>query len=208
MTAHWLCPKTLEMMSASIALKRMIGSHSSETLTKMIEEILTDYNITSKIVRIVTDDDISVDEKQVKIINLAKILKNASNIHNIPLHQPCAAHTVNLCMTSDITRALKKALKQADDVEDAESDDEFEYEDDLELDVTLIDSALNYRNISKSTFKKAKDLWNRQSRSSLSADLIKDILGMYLVTPNDTRWNSFLDSLTQPLSIIKTNCQN
>lgn len=179
-----------------------------------IEEILTDYNITSKIVKIVTDsgsnfikamkeDDTAVDEKQIKVINLAKILKKATHIQNIPLHQPCAAHTLNICMTTALERALKKAVKQAEIIDDADSEDEFDYEAELELDVTLIDSALNYRNISQSTFKKAKDLWNRQSRSSLTADVIKEMLGMYLITPNDTRWNSLLDSLTQLLSIIK-----
>lgn len=214
MTAHWLCPTTLERVSATIALKRIIGSHTSEMLTNMIQDILTDFNITSKIVKIVTDsgsnfikamkdEDISVDESQIKIISLVKILKNATHIHNIPLHQPCAAHTLNLCMTSDVSRALKKALKHAKVVMNPDSEDEDMNEGEPELDVTIIDSAINYYNIYESTLKKAKSLWNRQSRSSLSADLIKGVLGIYLITPNDTRWNSLLDSLTQLLSLIK-----
>lgn len=219
MTAHWICRETLHRKSANIALKRIIGRHTSEALTNMIQDILIDYNITSKIVKIVTDnaanfvkamketeEETSMDETGIEFISLTKILRNATHINNIPLHQRCAAHTLNLCMTSDILNALKKALKQVDTVEQqqADSEDEIEFDEDLDLDVTLIDSAINYRNVSDSTFKKTKDLWNRQSRSTLSADVIKKVLGVYLITPNETRWNSLLDSLTQLLSFIKT----
>ena len=40
----------------------------------------------------------------------------------------------------------------------------------------------------------AKKLWKSQSRPRCAAT-IKDILGRYLLTPNDTRWNSLADAM-------------
>lgn len=122
------------------------------------------------------------------------------------MHQRCAAHTVNLCMTTDITKALKKALKQVKEFnenEDEDSDEENIFDEEIDLDVTFIDSAINYNAMHESTFRKCKDLWNKQSRSTHYADAIKEILSVYLCTPNDTRWNSLLDSSTQLLLFIK-----
>jgi hypothetical protein len=52
----------------------------------------------------------------------------------------------------------------------------------------------NYRKQSRLTFSKCQALWNKQSRSSQIADIIKMNLGVYLKTPNQTRWNCWFDS--------------
>ena len=41
----------------------------------------------------------------------------------------------------------------------------------------------------------AQLLWNIHNRSIKSADIIKDILGYYLRTPNETRWNAISDAM-------------
>jgi hypothetical protein len=43
--------------------------------------------------------------------------------------------------------------------------------------------------------KKARQLWNAQSRSTLSADIIKEELNKRLRVPNVTRWNSMYDAV-------------
>jgi len=53
---------------------------------------------------------------------------------------------------------------------------------------------LNYRKQSRLTFSKCQALWNKQNRSSQIADTIKMNLGVYLKTPNQTRWNCWFDS--------------
>jgi len=51
----------------------------------------------------------------------------------------------------------------------------------------------------KAAFKRAMDkargLWNAQSRSTVSADIIKQDLERRLVVPNATRWNSTYDAV-------------
>ena len=43
--------------------------------------------------------------------------------------------------------------------------------------------------------KKCRKLWNKQRKSTLCADTIKEILGVYLKTPTAVRWNSERDSV-------------
>lgn len=219
MTSHWICPKTLGRKSAIIALKRIKGNHLSTVLSSAIFEILEEFDILSKVNKIVTDngsnfvkalkpvdenEDIITDQN-VRVINLTRILRDAAGEHtNIPLHQRCAAHTLNLCMTSDVQHALKHAIKNIDETEEG---DEGEPEnifndDDFEPDVSIIDSALRYHNLNTSIFKKCKNIWNKQSKSSVVGDLIKEKLGVYLKVPNDTRWNSLLYAVQHLLTFI------
>lgn len=44
-----------------------------------------------------------------------------------------------------------------------------------------------YKQISRSTFSNCSSLWTKQNRSTPCADKIKDILGTYFQTPNETR---------------------
>lgn len=221
MTAHWINPNTFQRESASIALKRIKGSHTSSVLSKAIHDILQEFEIVSKIVKIVTDNgsnfvkalkpipqtvDTEIDE-DVEIINLTKILRDSSSTHcSIPLHQRCAAHTLNLCMTSDVKVALKQSVCNLDENENENQIDQDEsvfQDNDFDGDVSNIDSAIAYYNLSKNTFKKCKSLWNKQSKSSVAADLIKEKLGVYLKVPSDTRWNSLLYASKHLLTFLK-----
>jgi len=62
-----------------------------------------------------------------------------------------------------------------------------------------------YKKQSRSTFSKSTALWNKQSRSTQSADLVKQHLGVYLITPNETRWNSLYDSVVLLNKLIRNN---
>lgn len=204
MTAHWIIPNTIQRQSASIAMRRITGSHTSEVLSENIQNVLVEYNIHSKISKIVTDNgsnfvkamkpptdkennNVDVD---IQPINLTRILRNSSN-DNIPLHQRCACHTLYLCMTTDIKTALKQALKENNEKENELNENEcfeksiFE-DDDFDSDVSIIDSAaLNYKKASESSLGKCKSIWHKQSKSTVASDLIKDTLGNYLNEPND-----------------------
>ncbi|XP_060858866.1 uncharacterized protein LOC132936189 [Metopolophium dirhodum] len=53
-----------------------------------------------------------------------------------------------------------------------------------------------YKTLSRRAFGKCNALFNKQNMSTLVADKIKNHLGRYLITPNDTRWNALYDSLS------------
>ena len=50
---------------------------------------------------------------------------------------------------------------------------------------------------------KAHWLWNYQSRSSLWANKVKQAIGKKLVTPAQTRWNSYFDSIVSLLTVLE-----
>ena len=66
-------------------------------------------------------------------------------------------------------------------------------------------------NINNVAFKKMKKridaklqkIWNKQSRSSLASDHIKDKLGILFVLYNTTRWNSFYDAVECVTKLIE-----
>ena len=57
--------------------------------------------------------------------------------------------------------------------------------------------------LKKSTFKKLKKLWNKQSRSTKVSDYIVAKLGRLFVVPNITRWNSTYDATSCVSKIMK-----
>lgn len=54
MTAHWIGPD-FKRVSASLACRRVIGSHTAEVVAMHIENILNEYEILPKVCKIVTD---------------------------------------------------------------------------------------------------------------------------------------------------------
>ena len=52
-----------------------------------------------------------------------------------------------------------------------------------------------YKKLSRSTFAKCSALWNKASRSTSFADVVRDKLQTCLVIPNATRWNSFFNAV-------------
>lgn len=70
-------------------------------------------------------------------------------------------------------------------------------------DASKFDGAL--KTISDKTFSKLSAIWNKQNRSSVTADLIKKTVGALLVTPGVTRWNSTYDAIKKIDLIFKTD---
>ncbi|KAF0697954.1 Uncharacterized protein FWK35_00037197 [Aphis craccivora] len=71
---------------------------------------------------------------------------------------------------------------------------------------TDIRSALetpSYKRQSRQTFAKCNNIWNKQNRSKLVADSIKNAIGIHLITPNETRWNSTFDSVKCTLKYLQ-----
>ena len=50
---------------------------------------------------------------------------------------------------------------------------------------------------------KAHWIWNFQSRSSVWANKVKDAIKRKLVTPAQTRWNSYYDSIVSLLTVLE-----
>jgi len=58
------------------------------------------------------------------------------------------------------------------------------------------------------TLAKLTALWNKQNRSTLAAEKIRDALGTLLPTPGDTRWNSTYDAIAKVRDILSNMQQS
>lgn len=58
------------------------------------------------------------------------------------------------------------------------------------------------RAVYRSLMGKLAAIWNKQGRSTLASDKIKDCLGGLFVTPNETRWNATYDSMCRVLHYL------
>jgi len=56
------------------------------------------------------------------------------------------------------------------------------------VDIKDAEKDLAYKTISHKVFKKGQAIFNKQNQSTLSADIIKNHIGRYLITPNATRY--------------------
>lgn len=62
-------------------------------------------------------------------------------------------------------------------------------------DVEAAESDKTFKAVSRAAFGKCQAIFNKQSRSSLASDTVKEKLGRLLVVPNSTRWNSVYQAL-------------
>jgi len=63
----------------------------------------------------------------------------------------------------------------------------------------------SYKQQRRDTFAKTNNLWNKQNHSTQVTDSIKELVGVYLVTKNETTWNSTYDYITFLLKYVKVN---
>jgi len=55
-TLHYVDPHSLKMQSIALACRRFRDSHTVETIAKMLQNIFDEFDITNKIVNVVTDN--------------------------------------------------------------------------------------------------------------------------------------------------------
>jgi hypothetical protein len=191
MTAHYIENRgTMSRVSAALACRRFVGSHTYEAIAEMIFDIHTSYGLDSeKITATVTDNasnfgkafreflfetpeaDEHQDDLDVEIVNTGEVLsgndgEDAGDI-SLPHHETCCSHSLNLLATVD-----------ADKVKDP-----------------------TYKRLYRAALAKCSAVWNATHRSSKASDAVKAITERAIITPGATRWNSQYDSIKRLLQI-------
>ena len=105
------------------------------------------------------------------------ILDNTDDLtqveYDLPIQQRCAAHTMNLVASSNITKSLSSSRE-----------------------------ALSRTVYKRSSFAKCSALWSKASRSTLASDDVEATLKRKLIVPTPTRWNSNYENLSADLDEI------
>ncbi|XP_024139972.1 uncharacterized protein LOC112153794 [Oryzias melastigma] len=134
-TCHWIDPTTLDRHSAALACRRVKGSYTFNVLAAALEEIHSDYHIREKVTRTTTDsgsnflkafplygveekedhekeespmDEASDDESESELEyqDVSAILDYDTGLeYQLPKHQKCACHLLNLVATVDASVA-------------------------------------------------------------------------------------------------------
>ena len=196
-TAHWIDASSFERKSCGLALQRLKGSHTGEILAERISNIIKEFNLSNKVVKIVTDNATNFEkafkirkpsvefpnedaendfdsDDEIEFIDLLSELTECRNSSELvcilPPQKRCAAHSLNLAMTTDIEKRVNEE---------------------------------NFVAMSRMTQSKCTALYSKQNQSSKAADFIHQKLGIYLRTPVSTRWNSYVDSYSFLLAVME-----
>lgn len=128
-TAHWIDPNTIKRFWAALSCERLQGSHTYDVLAGALSSIHIKFGIAKKVVSTTTDnasnfvkafrmfgsvdeeldeeeEEDTVDEDLVRPVSITATLVNQrSNGHGtnvqLPPHQRCACHSLNLIATKD-----------------------------------------------------------------------------------------------------------
>ena len=124
-TAHWIDPHTMKQLWAALSCERLQGSHTYDVLAGALSSIHIKFGISKKVVSTTTDNasnfvkafrtfgsveeelDDTVDEELVHPVSITEALdvnqrsnSRGTNVQ-LPPHQHCACHSLNLIATKD-----------------------------------------------------------------------------------------------------------
>ncbi|KAG0721816.1 hypothetical protein GWK47_045672 [Chionoecetes opilio] len=194
-TVHWIDAETLRRKHGTLACKELKSNQTKELLANEIYKINSEFGITRKIVATTTDnganycaafahfgdnqdDPLAVapehedpDGGDVAIVSVHDLLEEevedeAEDLPKLPTQRRCAAHTLNLLATTDVSKVVG-----------------WNY-----------GTGRQARQPFTKAAAKAQGLWNLHNRSSVVANKIRDVVGRKLNTPCPTRWNTLYDA--------------
>jgi hypothetical protein len=129
-TAHWIDPNIITQRWAALSCERLQGLHTYDVLAGAINSIHTKFGIAKKVVATTTDnasnfgkafrmfgyviedfndeeDGDAVDEDLIHPVSITEaLIDQRRNVHQqLPPHQRCACHSLNLIETKDAENA-------------------------------------------------------------------------------------------------------
>jgi hypothetical protein len=204
MTLHWLHPETRAREHAVLACRRLKGSHTFDVLAEAITDVHCKFGIQEKVTRTTTDNGSNFVKCFVQFASQTEALPALNSPDTVPedpenelLAEPdleqfveepeeeqyitvenVLEHAVDAAVLPVHMRCAAHTLNlvATADAEKALLDDTFQA-------------------ASTTAMRKARQLWNAQSRSIVQADIIHEELKKRLVVPNATRWNSIYDAV-------------
>ncbi|ODM87338.1 Zinc finger BED domain-containing protein 1 [Orchesella cincta] len=188
--------KDLKRKSAILALQRFQGVHSNDKIAEMLCKIFESFDVSNKIVNVITDNG-SNFVKAFKVYSIDAAIQRVEDDGNemeqesdedkdirevdfpeledtgivLPPHLRCASHTLNLIMTQNLEKVTKGREK----------------------------AKTQFKKLLRDSFSKCHAVWNKVGRSVKSSELVRNLLGKNLIRPVATRWNSTFDAVTRLL---------
>ena len=225
MTVHWI-GSDLQRRSACLAVRRVIGSHTHDVIAAAIDSVHKEFGIASKVNCTITDNG-SNFLKAFKVFSCSSstdpIEEERENSQDFDFQEDVDADEDFVYIDiGDIFEKYSKECEAQQATASESSDDEnvaamhtkrIKLPKHIRCSCHLLNliATTDINNINNVAFKKMKKridaklqkIWNKQSRSSLASDHIKDKLGIIFVLYNTTRWNSFYDAVECVTKLIE-----
>ncbi|ODM87351.1 Protein stand still, partial [Orchesella cincta] len=209
--------KDLKRKSAILALQRFQGVHSNDKIAEMLCKIFESFDVSNKIVNVITDNG-SNFVKAFKVYSIDAAIQRVEDDGNemeqesdedkdirevdfpeledtgivLPPHLRCASHTLNLIMTQNLEKVLIKPK-----IEFVCNTFLYFY---YGIQTKGREKAkTQFKKLLRDSFSKCHAVWNKVGRSVKSSELVRNLLGKNLIRPVATRWNSTFDAVTRLL---------
>lgn len=191
---HWFDCDSLERKSACLGIRRIIGRHTYDVLSRLLEQLHIEFGVVKKL-RGTTTDNGSNFVKAFRVAGDASTLP--TDLEDLYLDEEEEEEDEDM-VYFEIGEIMEGQIR--DDQASANASLPLHRRCVCHLlsliakvDVLKIQDG-NYKKLRDSTMGKLTVLWNKQTSSSLNSDIIKRHLDQLLVLRNETRWNSEFDA--------------
>lgn len=228
MTAHWLSDD-LNRRSACLAIRRVTGSHTYDVIANAINDVHTEFKIAKKVIITITDNG-SNFLKAFKVFD-SNTLEESPDPENVTElifteeeDETFLYIDIGEIILSHEVMCYEEVASTADGEEDSDIGEDINIDVQRKINIKLpphmrcpchllnLIATADVHKITNVIFKKLKKrvdskfqiIWNKQARSSLSSDFIKEKLDVLFVLHNATRWNSYYDAINCIHHLIET----
>lgn len=181
-TVHWIDCDTLQRKSAALSCCKIQGKHTYDLIASTLESVHIKYKIDQKVCSTTTDNGsnfvkaftVFAECERFQTTTILSQNKDGEVVYN------SVTDVLNQSGQSENTYSLPPHLRCAAHtlnlvaVHDAES----------------ACNDAQYKKIMRSTMAKCSAAWNKASRSTQAAEIVRDKCNLALIVPNATRWNS------------------
>uniref|UniRef100_T1IVN7 HAT C-terminal dimerisation domain-containing protein n=1 Tax=Strigamia maritima TaxID=126957 RepID=T1IVN7_STRMM len=219
-TAHWIDLRDFSRKSVAPACVRVKGSITYAVIGATLEEIFNTYGISQKLTKVITDNGSNFvkafREFATEIEEFDKFIpvtindENDGEGENVELLNELEDVVADDDLQPEIP-LIQESISSVLGVEDTQlctlpphfrcAAHTFNLVATTDAEKALKSSA----RICRQAFSKCSDLWNKYSRSTRSADIIRDTTCISLQVPTCTRWNSYYDAVAKIRSISNSN---
>lgn len=207
-TSHWIDLTTLERRSCALACQRITGRHTHDVIVAVLHAVHAEHRVVNKIVMTVTDNGANF----VKAFKAFACDLQSCNDDNVASN--VQGDSDNDDGDDDITFTDVDSVLVTCDDDDESDDSEFclpPHQHCAAHTLNLVASSdtqdankdASYKKISRATLGKCAAMWNKTSRSTACADVVREKLLTCFVVPNATRWNSFYDAVNKIREILE-----
>uniref|UniRef100_H3B2L0 HAT C-terminal dimerisation domain-containing protein n=1 Tax=Latimeria chalumnae TaxID=7897 RepID=H3B2L0_LATCH len=119
MTCHWIDPTSLQRVSAVLTCTQIHRKHTFDVIASLIDEIHTSFSLGDEVVRTITDNGANFakafkeygfqeeDEETAEVDHKFGLISDViDQPFQLPKHQRCTTHTLNLLSAYDIHKHL------------------------------------------------------------------------------------------------------